>query len=354
MQKSIRDGVDMRRFEVLTAAAILSASAFGWTASPVGAAPGLPAPTDLPVSAQPFGLARIVSTTAVADRQFNVVVHSPAMGKDITLRVIRPADPSVPRPTLYLLSGVDGASDARSWTTETDAVEFFSDKNANVVIPYGGASSYYTDWISDDPNLGRNKWTTFLTRELPSLVDAEFGSTGRHGLIGFSMSGTSSLNLAIAAPGLYEAVASFSGCAITSDPIGRAFVAATVVNFFGNPLNMWGPLDDPTWIANDPYVNAERLRGTKLYLSNGSGLPGRHDALESPWIEDEGELVNVVVEGGLIEAATNECTRRMAGRLDELGIPATVNLRPTGTHSWGYWQDELHASWPMFADALGA
>ncbi|MEZ5152968.1 hypothetical protein [Rhodococcus zopfii] len=60
------------------------------------------------------------------------------------------------------------------------------------------------------------------------------------------------------------------------------------------------------------------------------------------------------MKGGLIEAATAECTRRMAARLDELNIPATVDLHDDGVHSWGYWQDDLHRSWPVIGGAIGA
>ncbi len=35
--------------------------------------------------------------------------------------------------------------------------------------------------------------------------------------------------------------------------------------------NMWGPLDGQGWIDNDPVVNAEKLRGTELFISTGSG-----------------------------------------------------------------------------------
>ncbi|MFZ2175025.1 MAG: alpha/beta hydrolase family protein [Rhodococcus sp. (in: high G+C Gram-positive bacteria)] len=293
--------------------------------------------------------------TPVSDRQSNISVYSASMGRDITVRVIRPADTSVPRPALYLLGGVEGSSDEHGWTENTDLVEFTADKNVNVVIPYGGASSYYTDWQQDDPALGRNKWTTFLTQELPPVINSVLGTTGRNAIAGLSMSGTSVLNLAIAAPGLYRAVGSYSGCALSNDPLGKAYIVATVVNFFGDPINMWGPLDGPGWADHDPYLNAEGLRGTQLYISNGSGLPGPHDTLAAPGVlGDPAELTAQIVRGGPIEAATGQCTQRLAARLDDLGIPATVNLRPTGTHSWGYWQDEFHRSWPMFAEAIGA
>ncbi len=54
-----------------------------------------------------------------------------------------------------------------SWYNNTDVTNFFADKHVNVVLPVGGKYSMYTDWDADDPVLGRNKWQTFLTRELP-------------------------------------------------------------------------------------------------------------------------------------------------------------------------------------------
>jgi hypothetical protein len=40
-------------------------------------------------------------------------------------------------------------------------------------------------------------------------------------------------------------------------------------------------------------------------------------------------------------------------RLRQLSIPATVDLYDNGTHSWPYWQRELHKAWPVIARALG-
>ena len=53
-----------------------------------------------------------------------------------------------------------------------------------------------------------------------------------------------------------------------------------------------------------------------------------------------------------VEAITNFCAQRLRERFAELGIPATFDLRPTGTHSWLYWQDALHTSWPLLHGAL--
>ncbi|AOD24067.1 MULTISPECIES: alpha/beta hydrolase family protein [Rhodococcus] len=289
------------------------------------------------------------------DQQLLVYVYSASMDKEILLDVWRPADTSEPRPTLYLLNGAGGGEDSATWRFRTDAIEFFKDKNVNVVSPVGGKWSYYTDWKNEDPELGVNKWETFLTKEVPPLIDAALGTNGVNAIAGLSSSGTSVLQLPIAAPGLYQGVAAYSGCAQTSDPIGQQFVKLVVETWGGGDTrNMWGELDDPAWVENDPYVHAEELRGLDLYISNGTGLPGRYDTLAGPEIDGEVDvLANQIIVGGVIEAATNYCTHNLRGRLDQLGIPATYNFRDSGTHSWGYWQDDLKDSWPVLEKALG-
>ncbi|GAA4487002.1 alpha/beta hydrolase family protein [Rhodococcus olei] len=285
-------------------------------------------------------------------RQVTAYVHSVSMDKTIPLKIQLPADTSAPRPTLYLLNGAGGGEDSATWQRRTDVASFFSDKNLNVVTPVGGAFSYYTDWQKDDPKLGRNKWTTFLTQELPPIIDAAFKGNGVNSLAAISMTGTSVLNLAIDAPGLYKSVAAYSGCAETSTEAGRAYIKLVVESRGGGDTeNMWGPENDPQWIANDPVINAEKLRGTQLYVSSGNGLPGAHDNLEETG--SPSALANQVLLGGAIEGATLLCTNNLFKRLNQLNIPATFDFRPNGTHSWGYWEDDLHKSWPFLANSLG-
>ena len=59
-----------------------------------------------------------------------------------------------------------------------------------------------------------------------------------------------------------------------------------------------------------------------------------------------------MILGGIIEAAVNDCTKQMAVRLNKLHIPNKVLLRPNGTHSWSYWEQDLHTTWPMIAADL--
>jgi S-formylglutathione hydrolase FrmB len=168
------------------------------------------------------------------------------------------------------------------------------------------------------------------------------------------MAATSVLNLAAHNPGLFRAVGSYSGCASTTDPLGRAYVKTVVSMALGTDVkNMWGPDDDPDWVHNDAVVNADKLRGTALYISNGSGLAGASDTFDGTNPNGPGfVLLNQMVVGGAIEVATGDCTRRLKSALEKLDIPAHFELRERGTHSWGYWQDDLHNSWPMFEQAL--
>lgn len=288
-------------------------------------------------------------------RHQSLFVHSAAMGQDIEVQVQRAADTSAPRPVLYLLLGAGGGLDGSTWATKTDALKFLADKNVNVVTPIGGMFSYYADWQRDDPHLGRNKWRTFLTQELPPLLNTYLDANGRNGIAGYSMSATTTLALAATAGDLFSAVGSYSGCAQTSDPVGQEFVRLTVDTWgWGNAENMWGPPGDPDWVGNDPYVHAEGLRGKAIYIANGSGLPGPYDTLNGEYsLPGEWGYANQLVLGGIIESATNYCAHNMQARLDSLNIPATYDFRPTGTHSWGYWQDDLKKSWPVLASGLG-
>ncbi|WP_072806558.1 alpha/beta hydrolase [Rhodococcoides yunnanense] len=341
------------RVALLAVAAALAVNAFG-TMATASADPLTESGDVLETATSPDG-SHITHTKVIDGQHLIVYVYSAAMDKEIPVDVWRPADTSAPRPTLYLLNGAGGGEDSATWRFRTDAIDFFKDKNVNVVSPVGGKWSYYTDWKQADPVLGVNKWNTFLTKELPPLIDAGLGTNGVNSIAGVSSSGTSVLQLAISAPGLYKGVAAYSGCAQTSDPIGQQFVKLTTETWGGgNTLNMWGPANDPLWVENDPYVHAEALRGLELYISNGNGLPGQYDTLNGPQIDGKvGTLANQVVVGGVIEAATNFCTHNMANRLGDLGIPATFNFRDSGSHSWGYWQDDLENSWPVLARSLG-
>ncbi|CCF63021.1 alpha/beta hydrolase [Nocardia cyriacigeorgica] len=291
---------------------------------------------------------RIVAINRGADEFLDMRVHSTAMDTEITVKVRPAPSDSEPAPVLYLLNGADGGAD-RNWTNATDIADFFADEQVTLVVPMGGRGSYFADWRADDPVLGKQRWTTFLTEELPPIIDSAFDSTGKNAIAGISMAGTAVFQLALAAPKLYQAIGSYSGCVQTSDLSGRALITAVVASNGGNPANMWGASRE-VWAAKDPYLHAGELRDTAIYVSTGTGLPGPLDNL--PSAGDPLALAYQLVFGAPLEQVTNVCTHRLRDRFEELSIPATFDFRDTGTHSWGYWEQDLHRSWELFRAAL--
>ncbi|MEV0544205.1 alpha/beta hydrolase [Nocardia salmonicida] len=310
-------------------------------------AAALPAPNgSFAVSAAASGPGKVIDLT----------VHSAAMNRPVTVAVIPAADPAAPAGSLYLINGVDGGTDTpdwregSNWFTKTDAVKFFSTTQANVVMPIGGAGTFYTDWQADDPGTGRNRWLTFLTTELPPIIDSAFHGTGRDAVAGLSMASAAVFRMAQEAPQRFRMVGSFSGCIQTSNPAGQAMVASIVTARRGNPLNMWGPPTDPAWTTNDAALNAEKLRGVQVYVTTGNGLPGPLDTLNGPGVKSSPmKLLDQLIIGGVLDGITVVCTALLRDRLAALDIPATFDFRPAGTHSWGYWEQDMHTYWERAA-----
>lgn len=300
-----------------------------------------------PVVAEPAtaSAARVVRIDDVSPTRSEVFIESPAMGRTIQVDVLHPAGGG-DRPSYYLLDGLDPGVGQSTWLNATDAEAFFAGKNLNVVLPVGGQAGYYTDWQQDDPHFGRYQWETFLTQELPPIIDARFDGNGVNAIGGLSMGGNAAFILAARNPGLYRAVAGYSACPDTGLATGG--VMFSIANRGGNPANMWGPPGSAAWAEHDPSLMADRLRGKTIYLSTGTGVPGPHEAEIKP------QLAENIVLGGPVEVGINTCTVAFDQRLRSLGIPARIEYSSTGTHSWSYWQDKLHASWPTIGPAIGA
>lgn len=292
----------------------------------------------------------------------HVNAYSTAMGRDIPLAVIRAGDNA---PTLYLLNGAGGAEQNMDWIARyPKLIDFYHSRGVNVVIPQEGAFSYYINWANPDVNPGngylegKQLWEDFLLRELPGGIEPHLKANGKRAIAGFSMSATSSLLLAEKAPGFFDGVGSFSGCAETSSFLGYKSAELTVNRAGANVVNMLGPQGSEHNRANDALVNAEGLRDTALYISNATGLAGGYD-MPGHYIAEGVEpaaaaagAATLIVEGGVIEGATSICTHNLKAKLDNLGIAADWNLRPTGTHSWNYWIEDVTASWPTLERAL--
>lgn len=323
-------------------------------------------PLNTPINNDSPEWRKIANRAENRNRVEQLNIYSPAMDRWIPTATIPATNEAGERlqgaPTLYLLNGAGGAEQDNDWITLADTINFYSGKGVNVVIPMAGAFSYYLDWAGT-PNgtylQGPQKWETFLTKELPGPIESHLGADNRRGVIGFSMSATSSLLFAAHNPRFYDAAAGFSGCYATSTPVTYAFTGITVNRGGSDAQTMLGPLGSPHNIYNDALVHAEGLRGTDLYISNATGLASRTDQAgyyigqgADPVVASANAAV-LQIEGGVIEAATNACTHDMKAKLDSLDIPADYKLRNTGTHSWPSWRTDLVESWPTFQRAFG-
>lgn len=294
--------------------------------------------------------ARIVGQASVGSDRVDLSIDSPAMGKVMTVSVLVPPDRDATRGTLYMLDGASGGDSASDWLTKGKAPEYFRDKNVTVVLPAGGAGSFYTDWKTNDPTLGRPQWETFLTRELPPLIDAAFHGNGRHAVLGLSMGGYSAMALIARHPEVYTGAASLSGCPAVSSTPNQAYVYATVAREGGSASNMWGAPTSGNWPAHDPTTRLGALRGKNLFVAAGSGDAGPYDENRPA---DPGQTRELTLAlGDAIERAVGSCSRDFTDALHAEGVPVVEHYPAIGTHSWPYWVDYARLAWPVLSAGL--
>jgi diacylglycerol O-acyltransferase / trehalose O-mycolyltransferase len=208
-------------------------------------------------------------------------------------------------------------------------------------MPEGGEVGFYSDWY----NRGRGgppRWETFHLLELGQLLERNYRAGSRRAVAGLSMGGLGAVAYAARHPGLFQAVASFSGI-LDTQADSAAFVLDLLRSNGADPLALWG---DPVrqvavWRAHDPYELASRLRGTALFVAFGDGRPG---PLDQPGAAG--------TAASSIEARLHAQNLRFVERLRTLGIAARIDAYGPGTHDWPYWQRGLHRALPMLLRAL--
>ncbi len=271
------------------------------------------------------------------------MVSSPAMGMSIPVRVILPAHwrekPTTTFPVVYLFHG--GDDDYTSWTRETDVEALAKDSDVLVVMPDAGRNGYYSDWFAGAP-----RWETFHTRELVRLMEEKFRASHSRAVVGLSMGGFGALNYAAHNRGMFRYVASMSSYVDLNDPAVRLELALGTGNEGIDIKDVWGdPVkNDEVWHAHTPAAMPRAFRGMHVHLSAGSGQPGPLDT---------GRPSDVVLVSVLGEAPLWGQIERFARSLRSEGVDVTTHLYTPGTHSWPYWQAELHSIWPSVMKSIG-
>jgi len=288
--------------------------------------------------------AQITAVRALDGRTRDITVSSPAMGMSIPVRVILPPSwnsaPNATFPVLYMLHG--GNDDYTSWTRETDIEALSRDADVIVVMPDAGKAGYYSDWFAGGP-----RWETFHTDELVRLMEREYRASPSRAIVGLSMGGFGALNYAARHRGLFRYVASMSSYVDLNDPAVRLVLGLGSDRDGVDIRRVWG---DPVtnfavWQAHNPSAMPEAYRGMRVHLSAGNSVPGPLDA---------GRRTDQFLASIVGEAPLAAPIRKFAASLRAHGVDVTTDLYGPGTHSWPYWQNELHRIWPDLVRTLGA
>lgn len=283
-------------------------------------------------------------------RDVMVYIKSDAMPEqEVKVNILLARDwyssPDKTFPEVWALDGLRARDDESGWMIETNIAQFYADKNVNVIMPVGGESSFYADW--DKPDRGRNyKWETFLTKELVPILDNEFRSNKKRALTGISMGGTAAMNLAERNPHLFNFVGSFSGYLDTTTTGMPTAIRAAQLDAGGfNSDNMWGPPGSQRWIDHDPKLGIEALRDMQVYVSTGSGR-------DDYGLEDSVARGPANMAGIGLEVISRMSTQTFLRYAKQANVDVISRFRPSGVHSWEYWQFEMTQAWPFIADSL--
>jgi len=285
----------------------------------------------------------VLDQTSTGAGVLELRLHSPALGREAAATVLtprgwRPGDHGT-YPVLYLFHG--SSDDHLAWTKHTEIVALAAESDVLVVIPSAGRMGFYIDWKVTDREGTVPLWETFHTVELLSLLEREYGASDVRMAAGLSMGGYGALRYAIRKPGLFRGVASLSGFAHLTRPGMASLLGLLAIREGMRPGLIWGPRRHcaENWAANDPYVRAAELAGTKVYLAAGDGhrTPGEE----------------FVPGMGLMERYSRAISDDLAERLVEAGVDVTTNFSP-GIHFWTNWRRKLTEFWPYALDVLEA
>jgi diacylglycerol O-acyltransferase / trehalose O-mycolyltransferase len=281
----------------------------------------------------PAPAAKVIEEERVGPRVIDLEIRSPALRDTAKVRLLTPRgwarDARRRWPVLYLLHGC--CDSYVSWTRSTRVEEMPQLHRVLVVMPSGGAVGFYSDWLGSEGRRGP-AWETFHLRELRGILERRYGAGGPWAIAGLSMGGHGAMTYAARHPGMFRAAASFSG---VLNPLADAgFLMGLFRAFAVDPEAIWGDprSDRRVWAAHDPTELAERLRGTRLFVSSGDGRAGPLDPRDA--------------SPDRIEPVVGRESRAFVRRLRDERIPVRADFYGSGTHTWPYFERELRRALP--------
>jgi S-formylglutathione hydrolase len=246
-------------------------------------------------------------TTLNEHRCFDGVVsyhehHSEACDAPIRFGIYAPpAAERGPVPALYFLAGLTSTEEnflvkggAQRYATEHGLIlvapdtsprrlglpgEGFYDPVTGVISPEAGfyGAGFYVD-ATAEPYSAHYKMHSYVTRELPAIVEANFPAReGVRGISGHSVGGHGTLTIALRYPDHYRSVSAFAPiCAPTRIPYGREALST----YLGPDEVAWREYDASEIVRKQPFPNRRAIlvdQGTKDQFLAGQG--------DQPWEE---------------------------------------------------------------------
>ncbi|MDO4631053.1 MAG: alpha/beta hydrolase family protein [Corynebacterium sp.] len=272
-------------------------------------------------------------------------VESPCMRRIVEVQVMLPQASGKPAPMLYLLDGVT-APRRSGWLREGQLAKALATEQVTVVMPTEASGSLYEDWVADDPIVGRHQWDTFLTKELPLVMEDPAQGlvfNGRRIIGGVSMGASGAVRLAAKHPDVFHGVIGLSGCYSTTSTMGRGMTLAILRCVGAEPDNAWGSGAVPTWARDDVTENPEGLRNMPVYLFAADGRITHHD------IDIHIGLPRIDLPGAvMLEHASFECTRELEAAMLAAGMThQVVEYQLGGVHAWSYYGEQLRRGWEV-------
>ncbi|MDK4234450.1 alpha/beta hydrolase [Corynebacterium propinquum] len=294
---------------------------------------------------QDFAQPRLINREP--DERFDVerlYVESPAMRRVVQVQVQYPKDRETAAPMLYLLDGVSAPRQS-GWLRKGDVQGTMANEHVTTIMPVEAGGTNYTDWNDTDPYLGRAKWETFLTQELPGVLEQQTGIpfNGERYIGGLSMGGSAAIRLANLHPELYSGTFSVSGCYSSTSTAGRAYFNLASRVMGGNPDLMWGPGTTPERLRNDVVADPKGIASMPLYIYSANGHAAERDI---DLARSEG--ITTFFGNITLEKLTNQCSTELEQSMQEKRMMhdrVEFDFAPTGIHDWPYYKQQLPVAW---------
>ncbi len=293
----------------------------------------------------------IISKVAEAEERVERwTIASPAMARNVEVQIRVPRATDGPAPMLYLLDGVS-APQRSGWVVTADIDEILVDENVTLVMPTEARGSLYADWASDDPILGRHQWETFLTKELPPLLENPtegLNFNGKRAIGGLSMGATGALHIANANPQLFDATFGISGCYSPSSNAGAQSARLSVESRGGTYTNLYGAPGAPGYDFHDTAENPSGLRNQAVYLSSSGGGVDAEDA--DRFSTDAPQVLAIAIA---LEQGADTCTRALNSEMRKQGMThQKVERRNYGVHNWRNFESQILPAWNHISPSL--